>query len=144
MKNAKLTKNSVEITNNTKGKLPSLPFDMIRDKILGKNYELSIAIVGDKVSKDLNFKYRNINKPTNVLSFNVTENSGELIFNLKKVIADAPKFDMNFKNFFGFLVIHGTLHLKGYEHSDIMDKLEKKWTNYFNYDKKYPNRNRHR
>lgn len=145
MKNANLkTKNVVEIKNNTKGKLPRLPFDMIRDKILGKNYELSVVIVGDVLSKKLNNEYRKINKPTNVLSFNITKNSGELVFCYNKVVKDAPKFEMNFENFFGFLVIHGCLHLKGMEHSDIMDTLEAKWCKYFSYDKKHPNRNRHR
>jgi rRNA maturation RNase YbeY len=124
------------IINKTKGKLPSLPFVQIKNDILGINYSLSVAYVGEKKSKELNLQYRQKNKSTNILSFSLDKNNGEIILCPSVIKKQAPDFDRNFKNFLGFLVIHGMLHLKGYEHSSTMDKLEQK------YDQKYFSRNR--
>ena len=124
----------ISIINTTKGKLPRLPFAtiaMMKEKILGKNYELSIACVSDKVSKELNSKFRDKNYPTNILSFTLSENSGELVLNMKKVTKDAPLFGKSVKTFFGFLLIHGMLHLKGMEHGSTMESKETKWSKYF-------------
>jgi len=127
---------TLSITNTTKGKLPRLPFATIhemKDKILGKNYELSIACVGDATSKRLNMKLRGKNYPTNILSFELSKTSGELVFNLKKVAQDAPLFEKNFAHFFGFLLIHGMLHLKGMQHGSTMESMETKWSKYFGF-----------
>ncbi|MDQ3075559.1 MAG: rRNA maturation RNase YbeY [bacterium] len=126
---------TISIVNNTKGKLPSLPFVFIKNDILSKNYVLSVAFVSEKVSKEINFKYRNKNKPTNILSFSLSKKEGEIILCpsvIKKESKNKNKnFGKNFKNLLGFLVIHGMLHLKGMEHSAIMEKAETK------YDQKY-------
>lgn len=126
---------NVSITNQTKCKLPSLHFVLIKNDILGKKYSLSMAFVSEKVSKEINFKYRQKNKSTNILSFCLSENEGEIILCpslIKKESKNKNKnFGKNFKNLLGYLVIHGMLHLKGMEHSAIMDKAEIK------YDQKY-------
>lgn len=114
------------IKNETKGKLPSLPFVQIKEDVLGAQYELSLVFVGDSISKKLNFSYRGKNKPTNVLSFPLSEKEGEIFINLKKAKAEAVDWKMPFKNFVGLLFIHGLFHLKGFDHSNEMDELEKK------------------
>lgn len=124
------------IINKTKGKLPSLPFENIKNDILGKKYSLSIAFVDQKTSKELNKKYRNKNKPTNVLSFSLRKNEGELVLCQAVIKKEAKNFSKTVSEFMGFLVIHGMLHLKGMEHSSTMDKAEDK------YDQKYFSRNR--
>lgn len=126
------------IINKTKGKLPSLPLPRIKEDILGKNYELSILIATPKISKELNNKYRKKNYPTNVLSFNLEKNSGELILCPSVIKKEMKNFQKTFTEFFGFLVIHGMLHLKGYAHGSIMNKQEQK------YYAKYFSRNRYR
>jgi len=127
------------IVNMTRAKL-ALPtgrqaFVLIKNDILGKKYSLSIAFVSEKVSKEINFKYRQKNKPTNILSFCLSETEGEIILCpsvIKKESKNKNKnFGKNFKNLLGYLVIHGMLHLDGLEHGDIMDKREVK------YDQKY-------
>ncbi len=134
--------NNLSIINKTKGKLISLPFDAIKKDILGEEYSLSIVFVGEKFSKQLNFKYRNKNKPTNILSFPLDKKQGDIFICLntvKKESKDEEKnFGKNFREFLGFLVIHGMLHLKGYEHGAIMERAETK------YDKKYFGGDRHR
>lgn len=131
---------SISITNQTKCKLPSLPFVLIKNDILGKNYSLSIAFVSEKKSQEINFKYRKKNKPTNILSFCLSTKEGEIILCpsvIKKESKNKEKnFGKNFNDLLGYLVIHGMLHLDGMEHGDIMDKKETK------YDQKYFSRNR--
>jgi len=119
------------ILNNTKGKLPSLPFVSIKNRILGENYELGISFLSPTKQKQINFKYRNINKTTNILSFPLSENSGEITFDPIKIKKDAILFEMSYPQFLKFLLIHGCLHLKGFEHSSIMEKEEKKYLKIF-------------
>ncbi len=56
----------------------NLPFEKIKDDILGKKYELSIVLVGKKRGRTLNKKYRNKDYATDVLSFEISKNSGEI------------------------------------------------------------------
>jgi len=126
------------ITNTTKGKLPSLLFKAIKEDILGKKYSLSIAYVNKKSSQEINKKYRDIDNPTNILSFLLHKSGGEIILCPPVIKREAKNFEKTFDQFLGFLVIHGMLHLKGYEHSSRMDKVEEK------YYEKYFCRNRRR
>ncbi len=122
----------VSITDTTKGTLSkSVPFVQLKEAILGKDYDLSVAIVTPKESHKINFTYRQKDKPTNVLSFPLSETSGELILDPKTSAADAPNFDMSEEKFFLFLVIHGMLHLKGHDHGSTMEKEEKKFLKLF-------------
>jgi probable rRNA maturation factor len=121
----------IQITNKTKGKLPRLPFVRLKNEILGKSYELSLACVTPKESHKLNLTYRKKDKPTNILSFPFDSSSGEIVVDLQTAKADAPNFDMTPSKFLLFLVIHGMLHLKGYDHGSTMDKQEKKFLKIF-------------
>lgn len=130
------------IINKTKGKLPSLPFvkkiTKIKEEILGKKYSLSIALVDKKTSKEINKKYRNKNKSTNILSFPLSKNMGEIILcpAVIKNEVKIKKFDKTYVELLGFLVIHGMLHLEGMKHSSRMEERENK------YDQKYFSGNR--
>lgn len=119
------------ITNTTKGKPPRLPFVYMKEAVLGKKYELGVSFLSPKKQKDINFKYRSINKTTNILSFPLTKTSGDITFDLAKVKRDAPLFDMSYPKFLKFLFIHGLLHLKGFDHSSIMEKQEQKFLKMF-------------
>ena len=126
------------LINKTKGKIPYLPFQKIKNDILGKKYSLSIALVSEKISKELNNKYRNKNKSTNILSFTLNKNMGEIILCPAVIKREVKNFERTFGDFLGFLVIHWMLHLEGLEHSSTMEEKEKK------YDQKYFSRNRRR
>ncbi|MCX6756395.1 MAG: rRNA maturation RNase YbeY [Candidatus Nomurabacteria bacterium] len=126
-----MIKGSFDISNKTKGKLPRLPFVVMKNKILGEDYELSVVCVSKKESQRLNKQWRDKDYPTNILSFPLTESSGEIVLQLDIVKRDAPNFDMNYTNFLKFLVIHGCLHLKGFEHGSTMEKEEKKYLKIF-------------
>ena len=124
-------KDNFSITNETKGKLPSLPFENIKNKVLGKKYELSLIFVTEKKIQALNKTYRNINKPTDILSFPIAKNFGEVFICQKYSVKKAKEFEREYNNFIAFLFIHGCVHLKGYEHGNKMEKEEVKYRKYF-------------
>lgn len=119
------------ITNKTKGKLPRLPFVSIKNKILGDKYELGIIFLPASKQKYLNQHYRGKKETTNILSFPFSKNSGEITFDPIKVKKDARLFDMNYPQFLKYLLIHGCLHLKGFEHSSTMERQERKYLKIF-------------
>ncbi len=119
------------ITNTTKAKLPSLAFADMKDAILGKKYELSFIIINKKGIQKLNKEYREINKPTDILSFPLSDDFGEIYINPDMVKIEAKKFNRNYENFFGFLLIHGLVHLKGFDHGSTMESIEARFRKQF-------------
>lgn len=111
-------------------------FQRLKNDILGKKYSLSIAYVSEKKSREINKKYRKKDKATNVLSFALRKNEGELVLCPAVIKKEAKSFSKTFDQFLGFLVIHGMLHLKGMKHSSTMERIERK------YDQKYFSGNR--
>jgi probable rRNA maturation factor len=122
---------TTSVLNKTKGKLPSLPFVDLKETILGKEYELSISFVGKTASRTLNRTYRDKDYATNILSFELSKKSGELVIQPDCVKRDAKNFDMDYKNFLLFLLIHGMLHLKGMQHGSTMEKQEARFKKVF-------------
>lgn len=124
--------NTIDIRNTTKTTLPRVPFCDIKKTILGKEYVLSLVFVGDTRSRALNKTYRNKDKPTNILSFPLSDTSGEIFINLNLCKKEASKFERSFDNFIAFLFIHGLFHLKGYDHGSTMERKEKNIRTTFN------------
>ena len=113
--------------SNTTRKLPPIKKPLlknIKEAVLGKNYELSIVFVGENKIRRLNKTYRQKNSVTDILSFNVDKNIGEIIICVAEAKKRAPQYDRTFKNYLYFLVIHGLHHLKGMEHSSRMEREE--------------------
>jgi probable rRNA maturation factor len=118
----------IELKNLTiirkNGKIPSLPFLAIKEKILGKKYDLTIVFCSPKESQERNKTYRDKDYPTNILSFPLSDTEGEIYISLSTVRKDFKKFDMSYQKFLHLLIVHGTLHLKGYDHGSTMEELE--------------------
>ncbi len=102
-------------------------FFIIKNDILGKNYDLSIVYVDEKKSREMNKKYRKKDKPTNILSFALHKNTGEIVLCPKVIRREAKSFKKTFSRYLGFLVIHGMLHLKGLKHGSKMEMAEEKY-----------------
>ena len=124
---------NLSVRRMTKGKLPSLPFLALKDAVLGKKYELSIVFAGRAQARELNRTHRGKDYNTNILSFPLSDTSGEIVISLEKVRRDAKDHDKNYPDFLGFLVIHGMLHLVGHDHGAIMETLEKKFCKKFGF-----------
>lgn len=114
-----------------KGDIPNILFLKIKETILGKNYNLTIVFCTPKESKLRNKEYRDKNYPTNILSFPLSKNEGEIYISLSTARRDAHIFEMSYQKFLHLLVIHGVLHLKGHSHGSTMEKLEHKYLNKF-------------
>lgn len=101
--------------------------------------ELSIALVGDKEMRPLNRRYREKNKTTDVLSFFVEEQPksgavllGDVVISVEQARRQAKERKKTLKSEMVTLLIHGILHLLGYDHersprqAKIMFALERK------------------
>ena len=127
-----LTSNeNCSVTNMTKGKLLSLPFASMKEAVLGKKYTLSVVFVTKSMIKKLNNTYRDKNKPTDILSFPLSNNAGEIFINIEEAKKESKKFEREFENFLSFLFIHGLVHLKGFDHSSKMESEERKFRKIF-------------
>jgi probable rRNA maturation factor len=122
---------TLTVTKKTKGTLPRVPFVRIKNAILGKEYDLSISFVGPTISRTLNRTYREKDYPTNVLSFPLSENSGELVLCETVMKKEYRSFSMSYTRFVTYLLIHGMLHLKGYDHGSTMEHEEEKFLKKF-------------
>ncbi len=107
----------------TIAKMPE-KFKKIKKMALGKDYALSFSFATSARMRKLNLIYRNINKPTDILSFPLSENEGEIYISRVEARKEAKKFDRSFENFLDFLFIHGCVHLAGYDHSKKMEREE--------------------
>ena len=81
--------------------------------VFNKNMEISIAIVDSLEIKKINNQYRKKNKPTDVLSFGkIGEDLLEIVICPEEVEKNGESFEEELKR----VVIHGILHLIGYDH----------------------------
>ena len=87
--------------------------------------ELSIVFVGDAQIQQLNRRYLNRDKPTNVLAFPMQEGPfsglhpqllGDLVISVDTAKRQSNRFGLDDKGMITLLMIHGILHLVGYEH----------------------------
>ncbi|MDQ7031496.1 MAG: rRNA maturation RNase YbeY [Desulfonauticus sp.] len=85
---------------------------------------LSVVLVDDVLSAELNQRYLHCLGPTNVLSFpGDGEFLGELFINVAAVIRESFLYVQDRKEHFWRLTAHGVLHLLGYDHGYQMDTL---------------------
>ncbi len=113
------------------GALPEIPYKEIKETILGKKYTLTIIFCTPEESKERNRAYRDKDYPTNILSFPLSDDDGEIYISLATARKDAKKFDMTYSEFLHLLVVHGCLHLKGYDHGSTMEELEERYCKKF-------------
>ena len=94
--------------------------------------ELSILITSDKEIRKLNRLYRNKDKPTDVLSFPMGEEVGgwkllgDVVISLDTAKAQASEFGLSLEEEIKRLLIHGIVHLLGYDH-ELGPEEEKKF-----------------
>jgi len=122
----KMSIENTNILNKTKSTLPRVFFAKIKNEAMGEKYSLSLVFIGERRSKRLNASYRDKNKPTNILSFPIDKNTGEIFITLSVARRQAKSFDRKFDNFIAFLFIHGLMHLKGMDHGSTMERAEAK------------------
>lgn len=99
---------------------------------------VEVTIVGDKEIQKLNKQYRGLNKVTDVLSFAWEEDPivpssmlGQIYISYPQIKRQAGDFAVTPKNEFVRMLVHGLLHIVGYDHlvkreADVMFALQEK------------------
>lgn len=140
---------NIEIFNHTKDRIPK---KFVKDwvalvcknlkskKVLKEKKDLIVVFVTSAKMKKLNSQFRGKNKHTDILSFDPIEESsmGELVLCLPVLKKQAKEHDLSLNHEIGYMLIHGILHLLGYDHEtskrdakimfDIQDSLFDKLT----------------
>ena len=103
----------------------------MKKAVLGKSYNLSVAFIGTKRAQTLNKSYRQKTYVPNVLSFPLDEKNGEIFICPEIAYGEAKDFNLSKDGYIAFLFIHGLLHLKGHDHGDTMEALERRFMKRF-------------
>jgi len=93
------------------------------------DFEVSVSFVNDTRIHELNKEYRNIDRPTDVLSFPLGENGvydinnetgasllGDIVISIQTAMKQAEIYGHSLEREIGFLTVHSMLHLLGYDH----------------------------
>lgn len=98
------------------------------EKVKGKHF-VSIIIVDNEEIHKINKQYRNIDRPTDVISFaaidsedSLPEEMGDIFISYDKVLEQANEYGHSELREFAFLVTHGLYHLLGYDHMNENDE----------------------
>lgn len=137
------------IIDHTDGKLTTDQHQLATDLLtyaanylkLADNVEMSLTFVRNDEIRRLNKDYRGVNRATDVISFaaeeqgdesafeippelkaEVPENLGDLFICIDKVPEQAQFLGHSEKRELGFLLVHGFLHLNGYDHEQPADE----------------------
>ncbi|MCL6516356.1 rRNA maturation RNase YbeY [Alicyclobacillus sp.] len=104
--------------------------------------EVSVSFVGDDEIHELNRRYRGVDRPTDVLSFSLLEGEpmpdgeadpmlGDIVVSVPTAVRQADAYGHSVRREIAFLLVHGFLHLIGYDHPDetsereMMDRQER-------------------
>lgn len=98
--------------------------------------EVSVSIIRDNEIKKLNQEFRDINAPTDVLSFpmiedfnqsflpDITYSLGDIVISYERAVAQAKEYNHSLERELGFLTVHSVLHLLGYTHETKEEEEE--------------------
>lgn len=98
--------------------------------------EVSLTLVDDEKIHVLNRDYRGVDRPTDVLSFALQEESedepgifdfeddilGDIVISVARARLQAVEYGHSFERELAYLAVHGTLHLLGYDHEEPADQ----------------------
>ena len=104
---------------------------MIRHEKL-KNIYFNVIIVDNPYIHKINKEYRNIDRETDVITFRLADYEevvvdgttilGDIYISLDKAHSQAEEYGHSYKRELSFLLIHGFLHLLGYDHMNPVDE----------------------
>lgn len=109
-----------------------------------EEYEVSISFVDNEEMKSLNKEYRGIDRETDVLSFPMLEFTeeeleeeeeeaeyideeialGDIVISMEKALEQSEEYGHSFNRELAFLLVHGMLHLLGYDHEEETGEKE--------------------
>ncbi len=118
----------IEFDNQTDSMIDISICQNIASYLSDRNIEL--VAVCSKDMRELNKTYRDIDKPTDVLSFPLEELPdtpiGSIVINIDKVKEVSENLSHSFDEEFALLFLHGLLHLLGYDHENDNGEMREK------------------
>lgn len=101
---------------------------------MASNVALSLVICENNTIQELNRLYRDVDSPTDVLSFPLHEQDpdtgdlylGDVIISIERAITNLQEHHTTIDKEMYLLTVHGILHLLGYDHTDE-DEKKKMW-----------------
>jgi probable rRNA maturation factor len=104
----------------------------IRESLLlekeSTDYEISLSIVDNEEIRNLNREYRNIDRETDVLSFPLDDNFGDIpllgdiIISGEKALEQSIEYGHSLIREMAYLTVHSMFHLMGYDHMEDEEK----------------------
>ena len=109
-------------------------FKTVLHELVVRRIEISLVMANDTLLHELNKQYRNKDASTNVLAFAYQKESsyvGDIAIALQTILREARDFKINVRDYTAHMIIHGMLHVIGYDHQTeeeaiVMELLEKK------------------
>lgn len=98
------------------------------EKGLVEEKEVSLILVSLEEIHRMNKEYRGLDRPTDVISFEETDEEdenylGDIFICIDKVYEQAKSYEHSNEREFAFLLLHGILHLSGYDHIEKEDEI---------------------
>ncbi|MGI6709994.1 MAG: rRNA maturation RNase YbeY [Bacilli bacterium] len=95
-------------------------------KNIKKKSNVTVVIIDTKKMKEMNYKYRMKDYATDVLSFEAEEDKylGDIFICLEKIYEQAQKYNHSNEREYAFLLVHGILHLLGFDHETSEQEKE--------------------
>ena len=95
----------------------------------GGSFEVSVLITDNERIHELNREFRNVDKPTDVLSFPMDSEGdeamlGDIVISLETALAQAEEYGHSLAREISFLTVHSMMHLFGYDHETDEDRTE--------------------
>lgn len=115
---------------------------VLKKELISEYVELNVRLADDAIIQQLNREFRHQDKPTNVLSFPIHESEsfniflgeellqlGDIALAYETIEREAKEQHKTFKDHFTHLLVHGTLHILGFDHitdeeAEEMEALE--------------------
>lgn len=109
----------------------SAAYSTLASHQVAENSELSIVLTNDNTLKDLNTEFRQVDAPTDVLSFPADEIDpetgkkyiGDIVISVDRAIEQAQNGRYSLQSELQLLIVHGVLHLLGYDHLEKADQI---------------------
>ena len=109
-----------------------------KEEELGKHITITVTLTNPENIRNINKKYRQIDNPTDVLSFPMYEKEeisevkqqkyevilGDIVISIPKVEEQAEEYGHSFKRELSYMVVHGFYHLMGFDHMNEEEKAE--------------------
>lgn len=142
----------LEIYDKTKDGVPAKHVELIKNVLefagkyieLAESTEMSVTLMNNEDIHQINKQYRGVDRATDVISFaieddeaadddfplimddemaaEIPENIGDIFVSMDKVSEQAEYLGHSYERELGFLVVHGFLHLNGYDHMKPEDE----------------------